>query len=164
MAGSSIYGREALTFVSFHLVTSDTPKNWVECAYAIHKASQFAPWKITTFTDCFTSPYYGVFAIVDNSVVGYAIMLEVAGEATLMDIAVKESYRGRGIGASLLNYVLNASDRNGMTEVWLEVRESNINAITLYQKYGFKHIETRKNYYPSETGKEHASIMKWENA
>jgi len=148
--------------MDLHLVTSDTSTEWIAQAYDIHANAQFSPWKLTTFEDCLTPPYYCVFAVEDEIVVGYAIMLEVLDEATLMDIAVKRECRGRGIGNMLLKHVLALSLDNGMVEVWLEVRESNKSAITLYEKHGFCHIEIRKNYYPLENGKENAVIMKWE--
>lgn len=148
--------------MDLHLVTSDTSTEWIAQAYDIHANAQFSPWKLTTFEDCFTPPYYCVFAVEDEMVVGYAIMLEVLDEATLMDIAVKRECRGRGIGDMLLKHVLALSLHNSMVEVWLEVRESNESAIALYEKHGFDHIEIRKNYYPLANGKENAVIMKWE--
>lgn len=148
--------------MNLHLVTSDTSTAWIMQAYEIHVEAQFAPWKFTTFEDCLTPPYYCVFAVENEIVVGYAIMLEVLDEATLMDIAVKQECRGRGIGDMLLKQVLALSLHNSMVEVWLEVRESNESAIALYEKHGFYHIEIRKNYYPLANGKENAVIMKWE--
>lgn len=148
--------------MNLHLVTSDTSTAWIMQAYEIHVEAQFSPWKFTTFEDCLTPPYYCVVAVEDEIVVGYAIMLEVLDEATLMDIAVKQECRGRGIGDMLLKHVLALSLHNSMVEVWLEVRESNESAIALYEKHGFYHIEIRKNYYPLANGKENAVIMKWE--
>ncbi len=135
----------------------------LERGHAIHVESQFSPWKLSTFADCFTKPYYGVLALDGEALVGYAIVLEVLDEATLMDIAVTENERGKGIGKALVDFVLLTSKTNGMSEIWLEVRESNASAIALYEKKGFEHIETRKHYYATSAGKEHAKIMKWTN-
>ena len=103
-------------------------------------------------------------------------MLEVVDEATLMDIAVDKGARGTGIGRALVDFVVETSVKNGMCEIWLEVRESNDTAISLYESSGFEHIETRKNYYTVESSdndksginrnsaqKENAKIMKWTN-
>lgn len=150
-----------------------TPEKGAEAeiahAHTIHQQAQVVPWKLSTFEDCFTKPYYGVFAYENEQVIGYAIVLEVADEATLMDIAVDDAFRGQGVGRALVDYVLTASEQNGMIEMWLEVRESNLAAIKLYESLGFEHIETRKNYYTTKsyeansprTGKENAKIMKW---
>ncbi|WP_394222035.1 ribosomal protein S18-alanine N-acetyltransferase [Alteromonas gracilis] len=155
--------------VKLKIVPSEGFEAQIALAHGIHERAQVVPWKPTTFADCFTKPYYGVFAFHGQEVIGYAIVLEVVDEATLMDIAVDGSCRGKGIGRSLVEFVKNQSSLNGMNEMWLEVRESNHNAIKLYESSGFEHIETRKNYYttqPTEggsngTGKENAKIMKW---
>ena len=115
-----------------------TPEKGAEAeiahAHTIHQQAQVVPWKLSTFEDCFTKPYYGVFAYENEQVIGYAIVLEVADEATLMDIAVDDAFRGQGVGRALVDYVLTASEQNGMIEMWLEVRESNLAAIKLYEK------------------------------
>ncbi|MDO6567173.1 ribosomal protein S18-alanine N-acetyltransferase [Alteromonas sp. 1_MG-2023] len=129
-------------------------------AYRIHEASQYKPWSYSTFIDCTNSPYFGVLAIKDVQVVGYALVLEVVDEATLMDIAVDKRCRQEGIGRALVEYVKQHAHHNKMTSMWLEVRASNVGAISLYENTGFEHIEVRKNYYQTANGKEHAKIMK----
>ncbi|WP_159529522.1 MULTISPECIES: ribosomal protein S18-alanine N-acetyltransferase [Alteromonas] len=129
-------------------------------AYGIHEASQFKPWSFETFVDCTTTPYFGVLAIKDDQVVGYALVLEVLDEATLMDIAVNKCCRQEGIGRALVEYVKQHAQHNGMTSMWLEVRASNVGAINLYENTGFEHIEVRKGYYQTATSKEDAKIMK----
>ena len=151
-------------------------EQYIEHAHVIHQHSQVAPWKLSTFEDCFTKPYYGVLAFDNDKIVGYAIMLEVVDEATLMDIAVDSGARGKGIGRALVDFVIETSLKNAMREIWLEVRESNHTAISLYESSGFEHIETRKNYYTVRSNdggnnkssgnsaqKENAKIMKWTN-
>ena len=148
----------------------------IALAHAIHQHSQVSPWKLSTFADCFTKPYYGVVAFENDKVVGYAIMLEVVDEATLMDISVDIAARGKGVGRALVDFVIDTSVKNAMREVWLEVRESNHTAIALYESSGFEHVETRKNYYSvkstdygnknshgNSAQKENAKIMKWTN-
>lgn len=132
----------------------------LRAAYRIHQKAHASPWSFSTFEDCFTPPYYGVLAYSDDAVAGYAIMLEVVDEATLMDIAVGENRRSRGVGQALVDNVVRKSAENNMAVIWLEVRQSNQAAITLYNKNGFEHIETRKNYYSTPTGKENALIMR----
>ncbi|MEW9798191.1 ribosomal protein S18-alanine N-acetyltransferase [Alteromonas sp. CYL-A6] len=133
----------------------------VKAAYAIHQQVHVKPWAWTTFTDCLHVPYYGLAACQDNTLAGYALVLEVADEATLMDIAVSPDYRRQGIGNQLLNAVIARSRENQMSSLWLEVRAGNTAAITLYENAGFDTIEIRKNYYPlADGGKEDARIMR----
>jgi len=148
----------------------------IELAHAVHQEAHVSPWKLSTFADCFTKPYYGVFAFDNDKIIVYAIMLEVVDEATLMDVAVDSGARGKGVGRALVDFDIETSVKNAMREMWLEVRESNDTAIALYESSGFKHIETRKNYYTVKNNndghdksngnsvqKENAKIMKWTN-
>ncbi|BFT31016.1 hypothetical protein D210916BOD24_21920 [Alteromonas sp. D210916BOD_24] len=164
---SDIEQRPIVESVTLKVVPSKGVEHDIAQAHAIHQNAHVAPWKLSTFADCFTQPYYGVFAYHGEHIIGYAIVLEVVDEATLMDIAVDSNYRGAGVGYALVRNVLSLSEQHGMSEMWLEVRESNHNAIRLYEHTGFEHIETRKNYYTSSgqngSEKENAKIMKWTN-
>ena len=65
----------------------------------------------------------------------------------LLNIIVKPEYQNQGIGGVLLKYIIdNKQDK----KIMLEVRSKNINAIKLYQKYDFKIINIRKNYYKDD--------------
>ena len=70
----------------------------------------------------------------------------------LINIIVLKEYQNKGIGNKLLEFVVN---NEVYEKIMLEVRESNANAIHLYEKYGFKEIYRRKKYY----GEEDAVIM-----
>ena len=65
----------------------------------------------------------------------------------LLNIIVKPEFQNQGIGSILLKYIIdNKQDK----KIMLEVRSKNINAIKLYQKYDFKIINIRKNYYKDD--------------
>ena len=147
--------------LNLQIVNSQTAQNFLAQAHRIHESVQVEPWSFATFEDCLTAPYYGVFAYIDEEVVGFAIVLEVLSDATLMDIAVEQKARGKGVGKALLTFVLEQSTLRGKDEMWLDVRESNDVAIALYNQQGFCYVDTRKNYYPTETGRENALVMKW---
>jgi len=130
-----------------------------EAAWQIHRQVQPKPWSLATFCDCTTHPYQAL-AAYEHGVIGYALLLFVADEGTLMDIAVNSECRGRGVGAQLLHAAISASEQAGMATLWLEVRASNVIARQLYQVNYFDEIEVRKGYYDSPQGKEDAVIMK----
>ena len=65
----------------------------------------------------------------------------------LLNIIVKPEYQNQGIGSILLKYII---DNKQSKKIMLEVRSKNINAIKLYQKYDFKIINIRKNYYKDD--------------
>lgn len=135
-------------------------QNELPLAHAIHQSSQVNPWSFATFSDCATPPYQCIVVLQGAEVIGYAILLTVADEGTLMDIAVANEYRGYGVGKKLLTEAIQYFKDSKMAEVWLEVRASNQVAVSLYEITGFEHIEVRKNYYPTATGKEDAFIMR----
>jgi ribosomal-protein-alanine N-acetyltransferase len=47
----------------------------------------------------------------------------------------------------------------GCHQIWLEVRESNVRARKLYERYGFAQSGLRRNYYPADGGREDAILM-----
>ncbi|MDD2472165.1 MAG: ribosomal protein S18-alanine N-acetyltransferase [Dehalococcoidales bacterium] len=78
---------------------------------------------------------------------GYAGFWLIAGEAHIVDIAVREAYRRQGLGESLLICLLDLAVVLNAVKATLEVRASNQAAITLYEKYGFVLEGRRRRYY-----------------
>ncbi len=65
----------------------------------------------------------------------------------ILNFCVNKNHQGKGIGKRLLAYVLSYLNTIGAKSSILEVRQSNIKAIGLYKKIGYKEISKRKNYY-----------------
>jgi ribosomal-protein-alanine N-acetyltransferase len=82
-----------------------------------------------------------------QAIVGYAVLIRVAHEAELLNLAVAGDSRLRGIGSSLLRSLLEVAARDGVTTVYLEVRESNAAARGLYEAHGFVEVGRRRWYY-----------------
>ncbi|MBE5735918.1 MAG: ribosomal-protein-alanine N-acetyltransferase [Clostridiales bacterium] len=83
----------------------------------------------------------------DNHPVAYIQYSIVADEAELIKIVVDRHYRSCGIGERLIRETLLELQSRGVKDVYLEVRESNNVAISLYKKIGFNKINERQNYY-----------------
>ncbi len=113
--------------------------------------------------ECFSNPhwtaddfakYESTVAEVDGTVVGFAVKHVVFGggeadfEYEILNLAVLPLYRGLGLGRALLQAQLEPP---GI--YFLEVRESNVAARTLYSSLGFEEVGRRPNYYrlPDET-------------
>lgn len=88
-------------------------------------------------------------AIESSVVAGYIVARETAGELHINNVAVRAEFRRRGIGAALLNRVLDEARRRAARAAFLEVRSANHAAQALYEKSGFKAI-ARRSYYYSE--------------
>lgn len=98
-----------------------------------------------------------VVTSTNHNILGYAAMWLMVDEAHLTSIAVKGTYRRRGIGETLLNSIIDLALKLNAQIVTLEVRESNVAAQGLYRKYGFARMGIRRGYY-SDDG-EDAIIM-----
>ena len=80
-------------------------------------------------------------------IAGYIVARETAGELHINNFAVRSGYRRRGIGAALLERVLEEARRRKANAAFLEVRSANLAAQALYEKSGFRAIARRADYY-----------------
>ena len=94
-------------------------------------------------------------AIEDNTVIGFLAFEQVLDEGSIVEVAVHPDYRRRGIAKALITSAVNSAE--GLHTVFLEVRESNVPAVRLYESFGFERIGVRKGYY--QKPKEDAVIM-----
>jgi ribosomal-protein-alanine N-acetyltransferase len=58
------------------------------------------------------------------------------------DLVVRESWRGRGLGEALMRHALEAFMARGMPAVELKVHAENERAVRLYERLGFRTIDT----------------------
>ena len=99
-----------------------------------------------------------VLGEVDEKLVGYVGIMVVRDECQVNNVAVHPDYRKKGIGGTLLKTALSFAKKNAAEEAFLEVRESNDDAISLYESMGFKRLGIRKGYY--ENNGENAVVMR----
>lgn len=101
-----------------------------------------------------------IVAEYEGEFAGYADIWTVLDEADLNSIAVRVDFRRKGIGYAIMLAMTEMLSANGVATINLEVRVSNMPAIKLYKKYGFKECGVRPGYY-LDNG-EDALIMKRE--
>ena len=92
-----------------------------------------------------------------SDIAGYVGLWFQGNETHITEIAVREELRGNGIGELLLIGSVRVALERGSTVLTLEARVSNFIAQRLYEKYGFKEVGIRKNYYSDN--REDAVIM-----
>ncbi len=90
-------------------------------------------------------------------IVGYIGAYGIPDEGDITNVSVSPAAQGMGIGQKLVQELVKAAGSREITRLFLEVRESNANAIHIYEKNGFRKVGLRKNYY--EHPREHAVIM-----
>ena len=92
------------------------------------------------------------FGKINNEIVGFAGATIIFDNADITNIVTKKNYRNYGIGKKMFTELLNYCKEKKCSTITLEVKESNITAISLYSLFGFKKIGIRKNYYKNENG------------
>jgi len=92
-----------------------------------------------------------------GTIVAYHCFWIVFEELRLMNLAVCESMRRRGLGRALVSQAIGMGIAQASTRAVLEVRASNLPAYALYQGMGFVPAGTRPKYYANPV--EDAVIM-----
>lgn len=124
----------------------------------IEKDNFTLPWSEKSFLESMerTDTVF-LTALSGNEVVGYLGCYCIAGEGEITNVAVHGNYRRKGIGGMLLEKLYKEGEKLACREYFLEVRESNEAAISLYARQGFVKEGIRKNFY--ERPVENAIIM-----
>jgi ribosomal-protein-alanine N-acetyltransferase len=78
---------------------------------------------------------------------GYVVAMIAGPEAEIADLAVSPDARRRGVGRALVDRLLADLAVEGVVSVFLEVRESNHAARSLYESRAFQSIGRRRGYY-----------------
>lgn len=115
---------------------------------AIEKASFSIPWSRNSIKDAMNTPN-NVYIVCeeDGHIAGYCGMWTVLGEGNIVNVAVGEAYRRRGIGREMMDSLIERGLEKQVDIFFLEVRQSNEAAKHLYESAGFKNIGLRKNFY-----------------
>ena len=133
-------------------ITKMTEKDCREMA-ELDKQCFAVPWSEQSFFEE-TKNQLATYLLAkeDGKIVGYCGFWRVSGEAQVTNIAVLPDYRRRGIAGRLAEEMLKICKDDG--QIVLEVRKSNMIAISFYEKLGFCRAGIRKRFYrePDEDG------------
>ncbi len=109
------------------------------------------PWSEQSLRESYANPDARFFAArEDGKIIGYISAEIILDEGYIMNLAVRPEFRGRGAGKNLVKYIIKRF-KNDLKFFTLEVRESNVGAISLYENLGFEFAGTRKKYYRNPT-------------
>ncbi len=127
--------------------------------YAIELASFTTPWPPHAYRSELETNRMATYLVVRaaDELVGYAGMWVMVDEAHITTFAVHPAWRRRRVGERLLLALLDLALERRAREATLEVRLSNLPARRLYEKYGFRPVGIRPNYYSDD--REDALIM-----
>ena len=117
------------------------------------------PWTIGNFRDSLLSDYQCTGCWAGPDLIGYAIVMTALDEAHLLNIAVANAWQSRGIGSHFLQYLIDEARSRKLDMLYLEVRPSNIAGRRMYERFGFRELGLRRDYYPAVTGREDALFL-----
>ena len=125
---------------------------YIDSVTLLEKESFSEPWSRESLTfelENINANFF--FATFREAVLGYIGSHCYSGECYISNIAVFKSFQNQKIGSLLLKYFIDFM-KNKCDFISLEVRKSNLPAIKLYEKFGFKKVAIRKDFYkkPSE--------------
>jgi ribosomal-protein-alanine N-acetyltransferase len=125
---------------------------------AVERRAFPTPWSLAMFVLELSKPSgICLAARIGDDLAGYLICSRYDDVWHLMNVAVDPSRRRRGVGSALLAEMLRRAGV-GQGRYTLEVRTSNLGAITLYERFGFTAAGTRRRYY-QDTGED--AVIMW---
>ena len=120
----------------------------LEDAVRLEQSCFTEPWTKEMLKESLQNPLYRFFVDEeDGKTAGYAGMFLALDEGNIANVAVFPEYRRKGIGEALVSALLSCGYEEALTRMFLEVREGNIPAISLYRKLGFTETGYRRDYY-----------------
>ena len=97
---------------------------------------------VSTFKN---NPFSHILLYEDKGIIVYS---KIYDRIEIEYIIVDDQYKRRGIGTKLIGYVIDSN--KDISNITLEVRDSNIEALSFYQKLGFVEVARREKYYGNE--------------
>ncbi|MEG4368830.1 ribosomal protein S18-alanine N-acetyltransferase [Microcoleus sp. B4b_D2] len=98
---------------------------------------------------------------ISRTLIGIGCLWAILEEAHITMLAVHPQFQRQGLGQALLLALLKSACERQLERATLEVRDSNLAAVSLYKKFGFKEAGLRKRYY-EDTGED--ALVMWRSA
>lgn len=133
----------------------------IEAALLLERDLFADPWSAGTFwSELAGVPETRYYVVAERAgrLVGYGGLFAAGHRADVQTVAVARDQQGHGLGAALLQELLDEAARRGASEVLLEVRADNDGAMRLYERHGFERIGVRRGYY--QPGRVDAIVMR----
>lgn len=100
--------------------------------------------------DIISDNCYYISALINNELVGFAGISILVDHVDILAVIVNKKFTKQGIATLMIDNIISFCIKNNLQKIFLEVRNDNYPAINLYEKFGFKKINTRKNYYKDD--------------
>ena len=126
---------------------------------AIERSAYEHPWTRGNFIDSLRSGYEAQVLGAKGTVLGYFVAMKGVDEVHLLNITVPPERQGEGWGGIMLDALKLWSRAQGAQWLWLEVRVSNVHALGIYERHGFRRVGERKGYYPNGPGRREDAVV-----
>jgi len=139
----------------------------IDSVFLIESQSSKHPWTKNQLLESINNPVNLGYALIYKSeIIGFLLAMPSIESADILNIVINSNYQRKGFGRALIERLIEALLKRGVSEILLEVRVSNVSAIEFYLSLGFKEISVRKNYYTKNSNelsvKEDGIIMRLE--
>jgi [ribosomal protein S18]-alanine N-acetyltransferase len=131
----------------------------LEEVLAVERSAYAHPWTRGNFADSLRSGYQAQLLCAGDVLLGYFVAMKGVDEVHLLNITVAPAYQGQGWGRVLLDALALWSRAQGAQWLWLEVRTGNRRAQRVYERYGYRRVGERRNYYPADQGRREDAIV-----
>jgi [ribosomal protein S18]-alanine N-acetyltransferase len=126
---------------------------WLDAVVQVENSAYDYPWTAVHFSDALQTGYQAQMLMGDESpntvLLGYFVAMKGVDEVHLLNMTVAPAYQRQGWARVMLDALCIWSRSQSAQWLWLEVRVSNLRAHAIYQRHGFCHVGTRRNYYPA---------------
>jgi len=142
--------------VSFDAMQADQ----LAAVLAVERQAYAHPWSQGNFQDALQSGYQAQILRGGHTLLGYFIAMKGVDEVHLLNLTVAPEHQRQGWAHVMLDALALWSRGQGAQWLWLEVRQSNLRAIQVYERHGYRRVGERKNYYPdTPQRRENAVVM-----
>jgi len=148
----------AMPSVSLRPATSDD----LDAVLAIEVKVHLAPWTRENFEGEEAKSYSTTWVLTDDEtdsrVFGYAVFWRMDDSVEILNIAVDLEYRGLGWAKLILQSIIREGVKHEAKRLILDVRKSNLPAVSLYQRAGFAITQVRKGFYSNGEDAYHMTL------
>lgn len=137
--------------------------SWFEAVLRVEQSAYDHPWSQGNFNDSLQAGYQAQLLTAgpdtDSELLGYFVAMKGVDEVHLLNITVAPGQQRQGWARVMLDALVIWSRGQGALWLWLEVRVGNTRARDIYERYGFRHVGTRRQYYPAAGGQREDAVV-----
>jgi ribosomal-protein-alanine N-acetyltransferase len=128
----------------------------------IEKRVHVAPWDRSHFEAELQKSYSKIWVLTDDEtdseILGYVVFWEMEQAIEILNIAVDLPYRGQGFAKKMMHQVISHALKQDLENLILDVRKSNLDAVSLYQSCGLSITQYRKGFYSNGEDAYHMTL------